>query len=129
MKIKCKGSVEGHPCRCTYNTMGKVKDPEPIFVNLLRSPGIDSQADGPVRQHSLTYQPARLHRPAESIPWNRFLGSLNIYKYGLRCSIIRGQRQGGHIPEHVHCLCLVCAVVKVHHEGSTVSHVQYEGFS
>jgi hypothetical protein len=24
-----------------------------------------------------------LHRLAESIPWNRFLGSLNVYKFGL----------------------------------------------
>jgi hypothetical protein len=34
----------------------------------LRSPGIDT---------------GRLHRLAESIPWNRFLGSLNVYKFGL----------------------------------------------
>ncbi len=26
---------------------------------------------------------ARLHRLAEPIPWNRFLGSFNVYKYGL----------------------------------------------
>jgi hypothetical protein len=25
-----------------------------------------------------------IHRLAESIPWSRFLGSLNVYKYGLR---------------------------------------------
>jgi hypothetical protein len=24
---------------------------------------------------------SRLHRLAESIPWNRFLGSLNVYKF------------------------------------------------
>ncbi len=35
----------------------------------LRSPGIDS---------------ARLHRLAESILWNRFLGSLIVHKFGLR---------------------------------------------
>ncbi len=29
----------------------------------------------------LSYRPARLHRLAELIPWNRFLGSLNVYKY------------------------------------------------
>jgi hypothetical protein len=31
------------------------------------------------------YQPARLQysRVAELIPWNRFLGSLNVYNYGL----------------------------------------------
>jgi hypothetical protein len=26
----------------------------------------------------LTYWPARLHRLAEFIPWNRFLGSINV---------------------------------------------------
>ncbi len=29
------------------------------------------------------YRPAKLHRLEKSIPWNRFLGSLNIYKYEL----------------------------------------------
>jgi hypothetical protein len=31
----------------------------------------------------LSYRPARLHRLAELMPWNRFLGSINVYKYGL----------------------------------------------
>jgi hypothetical protein len=31
----------------------------------------------------LSYRPARLHRLAEFIPWNRFLGSINVSKYGL----------------------------------------------
>ncbi len=31
----------------------------------------------------LSYRPARLHRLAQFIPWNRFLGSRNVYKYGL----------------------------------------------
>ncbi len=53
--------------------------PEPEFVNLLRSPGIDSQPGRPVRQTYLTYRPARLHSLAESLPWYRFLGSLNVY--------------------------------------------------
>ncbi len=52
--------------------------PEPGFVNLLRSPGIDSQPGGPVRQPYLSYRPARLHRLVESL-----LGYLNVYKYGL----------------------------------------------
>ncbi len=56
---------------------------EPVFVNLLRSPGINSQPGGPLRQPYLTYRPVRLHSLAESINWNRFLGSLNDYKYGL----------------------------------------------
>ncbi len=31
----------------------------------------------------LLYRPARLHRLEELIPWNRFLGSLKVYKFGL----------------------------------------------
>ncbi len=58
--------------------------PEPEFVNLLRSQGVDSQPGGPVRQPYMTYRPARLQRLAESIPWNRFLGFLKVYKSGLR---------------------------------------------
>jgi hypothetical protein len=41
---------------------------EPEFVNLLRSPGIDSQPGGPVRQPHLTDRPAKLQRLAGSIP-------------------------------------------------------------
>ncbi len=33
----------------------------------------------------LSYWPARLHRQTELTPWNRFLGSLNVLKYGLWC--------------------------------------------
>ncbi len=57
----------------------------------LRSLGIDSWFLQPslcslaesIRQKELSYRPARLHRLAESIPWNRFLGSLNVYQFGL----------------------------------------------
>jgi hypothetical protein len=38
-----------------------------LFVNLLKSPGIDSQPGGSVRQSYLTYRHAMLHRLAESI--------------------------------------------------------------
>ncbi len=31
----------------------------------------------------LSYRPGRLHRLVELIPWNRFLGSLKVYKFGL----------------------------------------------
>jgi hypothetical protein len=31
----------------------------------------------------LSYRPARLHRLAELIPWNRFQGFINVEKYGL----------------------------------------------
>jgi hypothetical protein len=76
----------------THSLAGSVKinakttvhcSPEPEFVNHLRSRGIESQPGGPVRQPYLTYRPARLQRLAESIPWNQFLGSLNVYKFGL----------------------------------------------
>jgi hypothetical protein len=67
--------------KCTYYNLD---GPEPLFVNLLRSPGVDYQIGGPLRQPSLTYRLARLHRLVESIPWNRFHGSLNVYKFGLR---------------------------------------------
>jgi hypothetical protein len=32
----------------------------------------------------MLYRPERQHRLAASIPRNRFLGSINVYKYGLR---------------------------------------------
>ncbi len=56
---------------------------EPVFVDLSRIPRNDSQPAGPVRQPYLSYRPARLSRLSESIPRNRFLGSINVYKYGL----------------------------------------------
>jgi hypothetical protein len=31
----------------------------------------------------LSYRPARLHSLAELVPWNRFLGSWKVYKFGL----------------------------------------------
>jgi hypothetical protein len=31
----------------------------------------------------LSYRPARLHSLAESVPWNRFMGSLKVLKFGL----------------------------------------------
>ncbi len=41
---------------------------ESVFGDFLRSPGIDSQPGGPVRQHYFSYWPARQHSLAESIP-------------------------------------------------------------
>jgi hypothetical protein len=32
----------------------------------------------------LSYRPARLRSMAELLPWNRFLGSLKVLKFGLR---------------------------------------------
>jgi hypothetical protein len=66
---------------------------EPVFVNLLRSPIIDSQPRGLVRQPYLTYWPARLHTLAEPIPRNQFLRSINVYKYGLRVVMAGARRE------------------------------------
>jgi hypothetical protein len=63
-----------------------VHSPEPEFGGLLRSPEIDFQPGGPVRKSYLTY---RLYRVAESSNWNRFLGSLNVYKFGLWHEIMK----------------------------------------
>jgi hypothetical protein len=44
---------------------------EPVFVNLVRSPGIASHPGGPVRQSYLSYRPARRNcgiDSSESIP-------------------------------------------------------------
>jgi hypothetical protein len=37
-----------------------------------------------------SYQPARLHRLAELIPWNRFLGSLKFYNSGSEAVYVAG---------------------------------------
>jgi hypothetical protein len=50
----------------------------------------------------LSYRPARLHKLAEFIPCNRFLGSLKVYKFGLSCWCTAGWWGGGT------CSCLLC---------------------
>jgi len=49
-----------------------------------KEPRNRSQPGRPVGQPYLSYRSARLHRLAESIPRNRFLGSIPVYKPGLR---------------------------------------------
>jgi len=50
----------------------------------LRSPGIDSYVAWRAgTTNRIMYRPARVHRLAETIPRNQFLGSLNVYKFGL----------------------------------------------
>ncbi len=56
---------------------------EPVFVDLLRSPGIDFQPGGSVWQLYLSYPLARIHRLAELIPRTQFLGPINVHKHGL----------------------------------------------
>jgi hypothetical protein len=49
------------------------------LVTLLRA-GIFKESMGARNRGGigLAYRPARLHRLAEFIPWNRFLGSINV---------------------------------------------------
>ena len=60
------------------------------FCKPFKEPRNRSQPVGPVRQLNLWYKNSicrtrhQLHWLAESSPQNRFLGSLNVYKYGLR---------------------------------------------
>ncbi len=63
------------------NTGAWVRICKPFFKG---GPGPDSQPGGPVPQPYLSCLPTRLHRLAESISRNLFLGSLNVYKYGRR---------------------------------------------
>jgi hypothetical protein len=64
------------------NMVKELEDPEPVFVNLLRSPGIDSQpgGPGPVQQPYLSYSRPPDYKGLR----NLFLGSINVQKYGLR---------------------------------------------
>jgi hypothetical protein len=60
----------------------------------LVSAGIFRQSMGARKQVGigLLYQPARLHRLAEPIPWNRFLGSIKVRKNTSSGKIIRNQK-------------------------------------
>ncbi len=63
--------------------------PEPVFVNPFRSPeSIPSLAGKYDKPYSL-YRPSRLPMLAVSIPRNWFLGSINVYKYGLSIPPLR----------------------------------------
>ncbi len=42
----------------------------------------------------LSYRPARLHSLAELVPWNRFLGSLKVLKFGLGLIRALVEREG-----------------------------------
>jgi hypothetical protein len=67
---------------------------EPVFVDLLRRPWIDSQAGGPVRQPYFSYRPARLIGCRY-----RFLGSINVTNTGSALNIPCVQ-----LAELLHCI-------------------------
>ncbi len=67
--------------RLVENKLSVIPTTEPECGNLLRSPGIDSQ---PYLTNQLASSPGYIGCGIDSsIPENRFLGSLNLYKYGL----------------------------------------------
>ncbi len=80
------------PARCSRYTPGSSRvNPAPShstctpvgrICKRLWSPGIDSASlcclAGPYDKPYVSYRPATLHRLKESIPWNRFLGFLQI---------------------------------------------------
>jgi hypothetical protein len=57
------------------------------------SAGIFKQSMGSRNQEGivLLYRPARLHKLAALIPWNRFLGSLKVKKFGLGVERSKGR--------------------------------------
>jgi len=62
--------------------------PEPVFVDLLGRQGIDSQPGGSVRKPICRTGLPGCIGGQKRFPWNRFLGSINVYKYGLSlCSL------------------------------------------
>jgi hypothetical protein len=67
----------------------------PYFVNLLWSPGIDSQPGGPVR-HLLVVPACQATKAGGMDSWESILGSLDVYKCGL-CLHPRGRTCGTHM--------------------------------
>ncbi len=58
--------------------------PELEFFYRLKSTGINTMVSippsGPVRQTGLSYKPARVHRLAKSIPWDRFAPACQLHR-------------------------------------------------
>jgi hypothetical protein len=60
----------------------------PLAAICAISAGIFKQSMGVRNQVGigLSYRPARLYSHSDLVPWNRFLGSLKVKKFGLCCS-------------------------------------------
>jgi hypothetical protein len=76
-------STGGKECNLRFRQFFSPYRTEAVFVDLLRRLGIYSQPGEPARQPYFSYRPARLYRLVKTIPRNRFLSSINVYKYGL----------------------------------------------
>jgi hypothetical protein len=66
------------------------RSPEPEYVNLSRSPGIDSQSGGPLQQLFLTYWLARQH----TVGWQNRLESISglLKSLQIRALVPHGNR-------------------------------------
>ncbi len=60
-----------------------------------------------------TFKERRLHRLAELIPWNRFLGSLNVYKFGLRtvATLALTARRSNHSARSLSRICMMYLII------------------
>ncbi len=72
-------SVDVTPDPPIFSLVTTFKEPRNRF------PSLAGRYDNPICRNVL---PGRLHRLAESIPQNRFLGSINVYKYGLGVQVL-----------------------------------------
>ncbi len=74
--FRCKGESRAQrDDRCQELSS---KSPESVFVNLLRSPGIDSQLGGPVRNPICRTGLLQATQVGGMSPGNRFLGTLTF---------------------------------------------------
>jgi hypothetical protein len=67
-----------------YQCTLQLRGPETVFVNLFKEPRNRFPAWRAGTKTLFVVPARRPHRLAESIHRNRLLGSLNVYKYGLR---------------------------------------------
>jgi hypothetical protein len=70
-------SAKRHGCCMLSSGIDSKESIAPLYVALA---GIFKQSMGARNRVGigLSYRPARLHRLAEFIPWNQFLGSINV---------------------------------------------------
>ncbi len=63
----------------------RIESTKPISPRCVASAGIFKKSMGARNwfRIGLSYRPARLHRLAGLIPWNRYLGPLKVWKFGL----------------------------------------------
>ncbi len=77
--IYCSSSCTSEKLLFPLGNGMKLNYMSPNLKTFLRSPEIVSQPGGPVQQLYFTYRPAAGYIGCR----NRFLGSLNVYKFGL----------------------------------------------